>query len=405
MGNFDHFPKDWTILKLSEIGNFSKGKGITKSELVENGLPCVRYGEIYTVHHQTIKKFHSFISSATAKGSKKLTHNDLLFAGSGETLGEIGKAVAYRLHDEAYAGGDVIIMQISKEFRADYIAYFLNSIGRNQLNKLGAGNSVVHIYGRDLGKVVVALPNKKEQDEVVRTLQTWDTAIEKTEALIAAKEKQFDWLLHNLIIKNRGRGVSSEWHRTHLGNICSVRTGQSAPQDETLFSPKGIPFIRVSSLDYLLGKSNSKKIEYISEETGEKLNFQLFDEGTLVFAKSGMSALQSRIHKLSEPSFIVSHLCALTPKNSITGNYLEYYLKSYHPNQLIQGDGFPSIRTSEISSFPIWLPSLPEQKRIAESLNTARQEIETLKTLADRYRTQKRGLMQKLLTGKWRVKV
>ena len=251
----------------------------------------------------------------------------------------------------------------------------------------------------------ILLPPLPEQRAIADTLQTWDTAIEKTEALIAAKEKQFDWLLHNLIIKNRGRGVSSEWHRTHLGNICSVRTGQSAPQDETLFSPKGIPFIRVSSLDYLLGKSNSKKIEYISEETGEKLNFQLFDEGTLVFAKSGMSALQSRIHKLSEPSFIVSHLCALTPKNSITGNYLEYYLKSYHPNQLIQGDGFPSIRTSEISSFPIWLPSLPEQKRIAETLNTARQEIDTLKTLADRYRAQKRGLMQKLLTGKWRVKV
>ena len=49
-------------------------------------------------------------------------------------------------------------------------------------------------------------------------------------------------------------------------------------------------------------------------------------------------------------------------------------------------------------------PSLTEQKRIAETLNTARQEIDTLKTLAGQYRTQKRGLMQKLLTGKWRVK-
>ena len=53
----------------------------------------------------------------------------------------------------------------------------------------------------------------------------------------------------------------------------------------------------------------------------------------------------------------------------------------------------------------IKFPSLTEQKRIAETLNTARQEIDTLKALAGQYRTQKRGLMQKLLTGKWRMKI
>ena len=293
-------------------------------------------------------------------------------------------------------------------FRSSHNQYLFDLFSSEMYDKQvhrNLGATINSINSSDFYKFKFILPPLPEQKAIADILQTWDTAIEKTEALIAAKEKRFDWLLHNLIIKNRVYDTSSEWHKTNLGNICSVRTGQSAPQDETLFSPKGIPFIRVSSLDYLLGKSNSKKIEYISEEIGEKLNFQLFDEGTLVFAKSGMSALQSRIHKLSEPSFIVSHLCALTPKNSITGNYLEHYLKLYHPNRLIQGDGFPSIRTSEVSSFPIWLPSLPEQKRIAETLNTARQEIDTLKTLADRYRTQKRGLMQKLLTGKWMVKV
>jgi len=50
------------------------------------------------------------------------------------------------------------------------------------------------------------------------------------------------------------------------------------------------------------------------------------------------------------------------------------------------------------------LPSLDEQQKIAETLSSAQQEIDLLKQLAEKYKTQKRGLMQKMLTGEWRVK-
>ena len=81
-----------------------------------------------------------------------------------------------------------------------------------------------------------------------------------------------------------------------------------------------------------------------------------------------------------------------------------YYLMKFHPNRLIQGDGFPSIKTSEVCSLKILLPPLNEQQEISETLSSARQEIDLLKQLADKYKTQKRGLMQKMLTGEWRVK-
>jgi len=47
----DLIPKEWEVKKLGDIGSFSKGKGIGKIELKENGFPCIRYGEIYTVHN------------------------------------------------------------------------------------------------------------------------------------------------------------------------------------------------------------------------------------------------------------------------------------------------------------------------------------------------------------------
>ena len=103
-------PEDWEVKRLGGIGSFKKGKGIRKDEVISDGFPCVRYGELYTVHHEHIKGFSSFISSKTAKESQKITKGDLLFAGSGETKDEIGKCAAFLDDQEAYAGGDVIIL-------------------------------------------------------------------------------------------------------------------------------------------------------------------------------------------------------------------------------------------------------------------------------------------------------
>ncbi|MCB0539455.1 MAG: hypothetical protein KDE33_18215, partial [Bacteroidetes bacterium] len=59
-------PIDWTIIQLGALGTFSKGKGILKEQVISEGLPCIRYGEIYTTHDFIIKEFKSFISGDVA---------------------------------------------------------------------------------------------------------------------------------------------------------------------------------------------------------------------------------------------------------------------------------------------------------------------------------------------------
>lgn len=253
-----------------------------------------------------------------------------------------------------------------------------------------------------VSKVPFACPPMPEQKAITQVLQLWDLAIEKVEALIAAKEKQFSWLLRELISK---KCAGNYWKQVELSEVCEVKSGQTAPQNEAFFSATGVPFIRVSSLDYLIGNSDSGKVEYIQEEAGLSKKMEVFEAGSLVFAKSGMSAFQPRIYKLKERSFIVSHLCALVPSNPTTGDYLEHYLRVHHPNQLVHGEGFPSIRGSDIKAWKVWLPPLQEQASIAMALNTAQTEIKRLKSLYKHYCAQKHGLMQKLLTGKWRVAI
>ena len=82
-------PAGWTAVELNDLGVFSRGKGISKNEVVKEGFPAIRYAEIYTWYDIVIRKFISFVNSNSAEASKKLTKNDIssgevnLFSSSG----------------------------------------------------------------------------------------------------------------------------------------------------------------------------------------------------------------------------------------------------------------------------------------------------------------------------------
>ncbi|MCA6419875.1 MAG: restriction endonuclease subunit S [Cytophagales bacterium] len=216
-------PMEWEVRKLGDLGGFLKGKGILKEQLSEKGLPCIRYGEIYTIHDFVIKEFHSFISKEVAKESQPIFHNDILFAGSGETLEDIGKAVAYIGKEEAYAGGDVVILRTGKKNHSEYLSYVLNTDTANrQKRKLGQGHSVVHIYASDLADLIVPVPPLPEQQKIARILSTWDKAIEKTELLIAQKQQLKKGLMQQLLtgkVRFKEFVKSKKMKKTRLGLI------------------------------------------------------------------------------------------------------------------------------------------------------------------------------------------
>ena len=102
------------------------------------------------------------------------------------------------------------------------------------------------------------------------------------------------------------------------------------------------------------------------------------------------------------------HLAILRPKKHIIGEYVCYALISprvkYDFYRFANGITRFGLTMESYQKIKISLPLLSEQKRIVNLLDTARKEVEVLKKLTEQYRTQKRGLMQKLLMGKWRLK-
>lgn len=191
----------WVEKKLGDIGTFSKGNGISKDEVLSEGLPCIRYGEIYTSYDFVINEFKSFINKESIENSRRLCENDLLFAGSGETKEEIGKCVSFNKTIEAYAGGDIIIYSPNKEkYKSYFLSYFLNTFGRRQLNKLGQGDSVVHIYKSHLENIKIPLPTTtEEQEQIAAVLSTCDEEIKLYEQKLKTLEKQKKGLMQKLL--------------------------------------------------------------------------------------------------------------------------------------------------------------------------------------------------------------
>ena len=173
-------PKSWEVYALSEIGTFSKGRGISKKETLLEGVPCLRYAEIYTVYDFYIKTFKSFISPITAESSRKLIKNEIIFAGSGETVEDIGKSVAFTLDCDAYVGGDSVVFSPRSGLDSIFLSYQLNdNIRRRMLRKLGQGSSVIHIYSSGLQEVLVSLPPLSEQKKISSILISMGEAIEE----------------------------------------------------------------------------------------------------------------------------------------------------------------------------------------------------------------------------------
>ena len=187
-----------SLIYLKELGKFHKGRAIPKLELKKNGIPGIRYGELYTEHHNIIRKFRSFISNEHKVESFRIIKNDLLLAGSGETIKEIGKSAVFINDFEAYAGSDILIFR-PHDLDGFYLGYLMNSkLVRYQLNKLGTGSTVMHIYNSDLGKIKVPQIEKKFQIQIVKKLELIFESIVKVEKKFSKSKALRDSLINQV---------------------------------------------------------------------------------------------------------------------------------------------------------------------------------------------------------------
>jgi type I restriction enzyme S subunit len=155
---------------------------------------------------------------------------------------------------------------------------------------------------------------------------------------------------------------------TPLSQLALISAGQGAPKDNE-FSESGVPFVRAGSLEALLSGKSESELELVSPETAKLRKLKIYPKGTILFAKSGMSATKDRVYVLKNPAHVVSHLATLIPKDGANVDYLRLALKRFPPSSLIKDPAYPAIGLGEIENFEIPVPEeYNDQIRIAHLL-------------------------------------
>jgi type I restriction enzyme S subunit len=265
----------------------------------------------------------------------------------------------------------------------------------------------------DLGRLPIALPPLPEQKAIAALLSTWDEAIEKTERLIQAKEKQLRQMSRWLLFGHKRLGnqkteladghffkYPSDWALVKIGKVAKEVSARNGESDETVLSCSKYDGF-VNSLDYF-GK------QVFSSDTS---NYKVVKKGQFGYpsnhVEEGSIGLLEHCEKgIVSPIYIVFE----ASKEKVHSPYLYKLLKTDIYRHIFQVstsssvDRRGSLRWGDFSKIKVLVPSLKEQQEISETLSSAQHEIDLLKQLVEKYKAQKRGLMQKMLTGEWRVK-
>jgi len=185
-------PEHWEVLQIGRVGSLFKGNGGNKGDEVPVGVPCVRYGDLYTRYEFFIKSTKAYVSKERAADYTSIRYGDILFAASGETIEDIGRSAVNLIETDVCCGGDILVLRPKMDVVSEFLGYASDSAAsRHQKACMGRGFTVVHIYGSQLKRLVFPFPPLPEQTAIVRFLDWADRRIRR---VIRARERRIKLL-------------------------------------------------------------------------------------------------------------------------------------------------------------------------------------------------------------------
>lgn len=371
--------------RLDSLGNKSRpvlkagpfGSSVKKESYVDSGFKVYGQQEVLS-GNVNAKDYYIDQKAFERHKSCSVQEGDILIT----MMGTVGKILVIPAD---YEPGIINprLMRISldrKQVDPEFVKVFLETPKlQNLFERRSHGGTMPGLNASAIGSITIPVPDLNIQKYIVEVLGHWDTAIEQTEVLIDAKERQFRWLITKLI-------SGQKEHLTKLGE----HFGKS------IIIEKGKPLIKANIAD------NGNIPVIAGGKSSPYSHDQLTHSAPCITISASGAAGYVWYHDYP----IWASDCNVIYSTEHSTEYLYFALKMKQSRiyAFQSGGGQPHVYARDLKNISIPLPPLEEQKRIAHTLNTAQKEITLLKMLAEQYRRQKRGLMQKLLSGQWHIK-
>ena len=391
-------PKHWKVRPLRLLGRLLKGTGASKEDIVEFGVPCIRYGDLYTTHNNFIERARTHLTPERALDYTPIEYGDVLFAASGETIEEIGKS-AVNLLRGARCGGDLVIFRPTEPTVPRFLGYATDAAPvAAQKSLAGRGTTVKHIYPDELREVVIAVPPIHEQQAIADFL---DRETARLDALVAAKQRVLALLAEKrkAIIstavtrgldpkaKLRDSGIPwlgeipAHWEVTPLRYLVSFLSGGTPDKSNSDYWTNGtIPW--VSPKDMKVDAIDDSE-DHITEDAVDGSATRFVPVGSVLVVVRGMILAHTLpVAVTTGPVTINQDIKALVCVDRILPDFLRAVLAGHSKVILSLADtsahGTKKLETEILQRFELPVPSLPEQRSIVEHLARATANLQAM---------------------------
>lgn len=397
-------PEDWEAKKIGELFKFSGGSQPPRKTFIY--VPRSGFIRLIQTRDYKTNKYATYIPEKLVK--KTCTKDDIMIGRYGPPIFQIFRGI-----EGAYNVALVKAMPNLNKLNSEYAFYFIKQENLQKylekLSQRSGGQTGIEMDA--LNKYPFPVPPLPEQQKIAQILSTWDTAIEKTRALIAAKEQHKKALMQQLLTgKTRFREFvkSEEKQQTRIGEFSNDWTLKKADEIFNNTSTKNNRNEELLAVTQENGVVPRNMLDgRVMMPDGNTNSYKLVEPGNFVISlRSFQGGIEfSNYRGIVSPAYTV--LKQIIP---ISVEYFKYFFKSTEFISRLSiavigiRDG-KQISFSDFSAMMFRFPSLPEQQKIATVLQTADREIKLLNQKLQALQQQKKGLMQKLLTGQVRVKI
>ena len=360
---FPEFRGEWEETTLGKISEITKGSGISKDQLSEQGSPCILYGELYTKYKSEII---GEVYSRTELDSSSLVKskaNDVIIPCSGETAIDISTARCVPFNN-ILLGGDLNIIRLNND-DGGFFAYQLNGVRKTDIARVAQGVSVVHLYGENLKQITVYHPTIEEQKKITRLLSLIDERIATQNKIIEKLESLIKGIAHRVA----GMGKP---------NVClkeCLECTSSTLQESEVSDLGPYPVYGANGIVGFLDSYNTpdEAIYIVKDGSGV---------GSVVYVKGKCSATGT--------------LNILTAKQNYSLQFLYYLLKVFNYSPYKTGMAIPHIYFKDYGKSKIFCPPYAEQLQYAQLLVAIDTKLLAEKKILISFNSQKQYLLREL---------
>lgn len=409
-------PEEWDIFSLQDLSALERGKFSARPrndpKYFGGEIPFLQTGDVSN-GKGNVESFQQTLNKEGVKVSKLFPKGTLLIT-IAANIGDIAE-----VNFDFACTDSLVAISPSSKVNTKWLKFYLQTQKLN-FDSLATQNAQKNINLEILRPFKIITPSFAEQIKIAQILSTWDKAITQIQQLIEAQQRLKQGLMQQLLtgrmrFKEFGEPLKSSkslplgWIYSQLGkHAIKIGSGVTPSGGSESYHSSGIPFIR--SQNVLWGQLSLDDVVFIDEIQHKKMSGSTILKNDVLLNITGASIGRSCIVPESiKEANVNQHVCILRTKKELSPHYLLSFLLSSKGQKQIEqfqaGGNRQGLNYEQIRSFRIAIPTLKEQQKIAQVISCADSEIKSLQTKVDYLQTQKKGLMQKLLTGQIRVKV